>query len=411
MAQLVRSGLLVGLALLVLSGCSSVTPLGDPEFPYLPESAPQRGDILHLPTGVYVTAGQMLQAASDARIVYVGETHDNPASHRLELQVLKALAERYPHRVALGMEMLTPAQQPALDAWVAGELSEKEFLKQSKWYDIWRMNFAYYRDLFVYARDHRIPLLGLNADKQLVRAVGRHPLSELEPEQREQLPEMDLADPYQSALVESIYSGHSAGQAMLDGFQRVQTLWDETMAQNIATYMKSPLGDDVHLLVIAGGNHIRNGFGIPRRVFRRIPLSYQLIGSHELSIPAGMEDRLMDVTLPNFPMPAWDYLVYTDYETLPDQVKLGVMLADDAGKVLITGVVPGSAAAGAGIREGDQVLAIDGEAVTESFDLVYAVQQKQPGEHGELTIRRDAEELQLAVTFSVPPAHGPHAKP
>ena len=34
--------------------------------------------------------------SADARIIYVGETHDNPAAHRLELQILKAVAERYP---------------------------------------------------------------------------------------------------------------------------------------------------------------------------------------------------------------------------------------------------------------------------------------------------------------------------
>lgn len=410
MVRHLRSGLLVGLALLVLSGCCNMTRLGNPELPYPPERAPKLGDILHLPTGYYVSQAQMLQAATDSRIVYVGETHDNPASHRLELTVLKALAERYPHRVALGMEMLTPAQQPALDAWVAGQLSEKQFLKQSNWYGVWRMNFAYYRALFLFARDHQIPLIGINADKKLVHAVGRQPLQDLPPELQAELPDMDLTDPYQDALVEAIYSGHSAGKAMLDGFHRVQTLWDETMAQNIATYMKSPLGDDVHLMVMAGGNHIRNGFGIPRRVFRRLPLSYQLIGSRELSIPKGMEDRVMNVTIPHFPMPAWDYLVYTDYETLPPQVKLGVMLNEKDGRVLVAAVVPGSAAATAGLQTGDQITGIDQTKVTEEFDLVYAIQQKHPGDPGDVTVLRDGKELTLPVTFTVPPAHGKHPK-
>ena len=76
----------------------------------------------------------MLAAASDARIVYVGETHDNPASHRQELAVLQALDRRYPGGAALGMEMFTPAQQEVLDRWSAGELTEKEFLKTVRVY-------------------------------------------------------------------------------------------------------------------------------------------------------------------------------------------------------------------------------------------------------------------------------------
>ena len=53
----------------------------------------------------------MTAAITDARIIYVGETHDNPASHRQELQVLKAVAERYPGQVSLGMEMFNAGHQ------------------------------------------------------------------------------------------------------------------------------------------------------------------------------------------------------------------------------------------------------------------------------------------------------------
>jgi uncharacterized iron-regulated protein len=387
---------------LLPAGCAGMTRIGNPELPYPPPRPPQTGDILHLPTGYYVPESALLDAATDARIVYVGETHDNPASHRLELTILQALQRKHPGRIALGMEMFTPAQQQSLDRWSAGKLGEKEFIKESDWGQVWRMNFAYYRELLQFARDNHIPVLGLNADKELVRALGHDQPEELPPEQQAKLPQLDMNDPYQTALVTEIYGGHTSGQAMLDGFRRIQTLWDETMAENVARYLQSPQGEDKYLLVVAGGNHIRNGFGIPRRVFRRLPTSYLLVGSNELSIPAGMEDRLMDFTPPKFPMPAYDYLVYTDYETLPEQVKLGVMLDEQNGKVLIEAVVPGSVAEAAEIRKGDEVLELDGQNIGEVFDLVYAVQQKRPGDRGILRLRRDGQELRLEVTFRAP---------
>ncbi|MDH3454445.1 MAG: ChaN family lipoprotein, partial [Desulfuromonadales bacterium] len=98
----------------------SQPPIGNPEAPYPPAEQPALGDIYHLPTGVKVTADQMNAAITDARIVYVGETHDNPASHRLELQVLKAMVERYPGQVSLGLEMFNTSQQKALDQWSKG---------------------------------------------------------------------------------------------------------------------------------------------------------------------------------------------------------------------------------------------------------------------------------------------------
>jgi len=406
-----RSGLLLVLALLALSGCSTVTRLGNPELPYPPPRPLQIGDILHLPTGLFVDRDRMLAAVSDARVVYVGETHDNLASHRLELEILQALAERYPGRVALGMEMLTPDQQEVLDAWIAGRLNEKEFIKQSRWLEVWRLDFRYYRDLLEFAREHKIPLLGLNAGKDLVSAIGHSEPGQLEPDLQSRLPEMDLNDPYQSALVKAFYGGHTAGKAMLAGFQRVQTLWDETMAQNAAAWLQNPDHEGMHLMVMAGGNHIRNGFGIPRRVFRRIPTSYVLVGTRELSIPEGLEDREMQVQLPEFPMPAYDYLAFTDYEVLPEGVKLGVMLGEDDSGVLVQAVVPGSAAERAGLKAGDRILRLDGEEMPGNFDLIYAVQQRKPGDRGLLTFERDGEEQEVEVIFSVPEVPADHHHP
>ena len=99
----------------------------------------QIGEFAHLPTGTFVTEEELLAAVRDVRVVFVGETHDNPASHRIELLVLQTLAERWPGQVSLGMEMFNRGQQPVLDRWVAGLLSEKEFLKEVDWY---RNNFV-----------------------------------------------------------------------------------------------------------------------------------------------------------------------------------------------------------------------------------------------------------------------------
>ena len=410
MKTLLRTTLLLGLALatLLASGCAAPRMLGNPEDPYPAATAPVVGEIRHLPTGVQVSAEQMAAIATDARLIYVGETHDNPASHRIELQLLQALAERYPERTALGMEMFTPEQQPALDDWVAGRLSEKDFLKQSRWYQVWNFDFDFYRPLLQLAREKRIPVIGLNAGKELVRAVGSNSLT---PEQQQSLPQLDLTDPYQRALSEAIFAGHAAGPNGTAGFIRVQTLWDETMAESIVRYLQSEAGANRHMLVVAGGNHIRHGFGIPRRVFRRLPLSYVLVASMEIEIPASKADRLMDVEIPDFPMPAADFMVYTAYEELAkSEVKLGIMLDDSSGKVVAKGVLPESSAAQAGVKEGDVLLSLDGQPLADNFDLIYEVKQKTAGNRGVLVVERDGQQQLLEVEFEVPPAM-PHHPP
>lgn len=384
-----------------LTACTMATPpLGNPENPYPLGQSPQVGDILHVPTGTMVNEAEMLAAVSDVHIVYVGETHDNPASHRIQLGVLEAMTERWPGQVSLGMEMFTRKQQPVLDRWVAGELSEKAFLKEADWYSVWSMDFALYRDLMNYARENRIPVIGLNADKDLVKTVGRSTLAVMTEEDRLRLPKMDLADPYQTAMVEAIYGGHAAGASHLAGFQRVQTLWDETMAEGIADYLLGCLDGTRRMVVLAGGNHVRYGFGIPRRVFRRLPTSYLLVGSHEVEIPESKKGQLMDVTMPRFPMPQYDYLVYTAYEDLPgERVKLGVRMEAEDGKVVVKDVVPGSTAEKARVQAGDVILALDNEPIAENFDLIYAVGQKVKGDKGNLEVERAGEKLKLDLDF------------
>lgn len=399
-----------GFALWALTACTmSTKPLGNPENPYPLTRPPEIGEILHVPTGTLVNEAEMLAAATDAHIVYVGETHDNPASHRLELALIEAMAERWPGQVSIGMEMFTPAQQPALDRWTAGELSEKAFLKESGWGKGWSMDFALYRDILLLARDRKIPVIGINADKETVKAVGRTAPADMTEEQRAGLPQMDMTDPYQTAMVAAIFGGHAGSDNHLAGFQRVQTLWDETMAENVAGHLMTCLDGTRRMVVLAGGNHVRYGFGIPRRVYRRLPTSYVLVGNHEVEIPESKKDRQMNVELPHFPMPPYDYVVYTAYEDLPgERVKLGVRMEDAEGKVVVRDVVPGSTAEKAGIQAGDAILALDGEPVVENFDLVYAVGQKVTGDKGVLDIERGGEKLRLDLDFQpLPPMEHP----
>jgi uncharacterized iron-regulated protein len=387
-------------SLFFMTACTmSQQSIGNPEAPYPPPEKPAVGDIYHLPTGVKVIADQMNAAITDARIIYVGETHDNPAAHRLELQVLKAVAERYPGQVSLGMEMFNQEQQEVLNEWVAGKLSEREFLKTSDWYSVWTQDFTYYRDILYFARDHKIPVIGLNVTKKLRQKVGMTDLAALDEETRTQLPEMDLNDRYQKAMTEAIYADHSQRDKRLDGFMRIQTLWDETMAESVVRTLADK-GPEQRMVVMAGGNHIRFGFGIPRRVYRRLPTSYVLIGSRELVIPEEKQDKLMNVDLPRFPMPPYDYLAYTEYESLPgERVKLGVRMKGKDGKVVVEAVVPNSTADVAGVLAGDIIITLNEILIEDNFDLIYEVKQRVSGDQTTLVVERAGEQLKLDVTF------------
>ncbi len=394
---------LTALFMVFLHGCSFVSPQWDSKQPYRPAKSPVIGDILHTATGHYISRPQMFANLTHYPLIYVGETHDNPASHRLQLEILQALQASHPGQITLGMEMFNRQQQPALDKWVAGELDEKEFLRESKWFQNWGGDFELYRELLEYCRDHNIPVVGLNATKETGRKVSMTPLEKLGSDIKKTLPEMDTSDPYHRQMINEVFGVHGAGATMLESFSRRQTLWDETMAETVANYMGQNKGR--RMMVMAGGWHVVYGFGIPRRVHRRLPLPYVLVGGKNLEIPEQKRDQLMDVDIPPFPMRPVDYLVYQAYEIFtPRGVKLGVWLqeSDDRPGVQIADVEAGSAAEKAGILKLDRLLSVDGTSLRDNFDLIYALKTKPAGIPVMIKLERGSSTLEMKVDFSEP---------
>lgn len=373
--------------------------IGESEMPYAPAREPEVGDILHMPTGLYVEQEQMLRAVTDHQIVYVGETHDNPASHRLQLQVLQAMAKRYPGQVALGMEMFTPKQQAALDRWVAGELDEASFLREATWFETWGGDFGLYREIMEFCRDNDISVVGLNADKSLIRAISQNEPGELSEAIQQQLPNMGFIDEYQQAMVEAIFSAHGPVGPHTEGFKRVQTLWDQAMAENAAQFLGSEQGKGRRMVVIAGGQHVQYGYGIPRRLFRILPVSYCIVGAEEIVVPEEKKDQMMDVDMPRFPMPAYDYALYCEYEIFEGGVALGVLFGDLENKLIVEKVVDDSNAQRAGMQVGDQLRTIDGRSVQDLYDIKHQLSQNQSGDRARLVVEREGELIELELAF------------
>jgi uncharacterized iron-regulated protein len=345
---------------------------------------------LHLATGRLLAEPEALDYLCRFPVVYVGEAHDNAEDHAVQLTVLKAMAACFPGQVTLGLEMLERPFQADADAFVRGETTERDFQRvwQKSWGDI-----SYYRELLHFAREKRIPLLALNASAATRKAVREHPPTEMPPDAARDVPEIDTQDPYYRAYVEAMFSGHRKGIGA-DAFYRVQLLWDETMAETAAAYLESPAGRGRRLLVLAGGNHVRYGFGIPRRLFRRVPLPFVIVETYVHG--AGVEG-------PALPLRPADIYWSVRYRRLEgEQVRLGILIEDVGGPgVRVTGVLPGGPGHAAGLLVGDVIVSVDGTAVNEASDVIHEVGRHKRGEQGTIEVLREGVRVPLAVTYGV----------
>lgn len=220
----------------------------------------------------------MLAALARADVVFLGEQHDDPRTHRLQLAVLEGLARRREGRVVLSLEMFERDVQPALDAYLAGTSTEAEFLAASR---PWPNHRADYRPLVEFARTEGWPVIAANVPRRLAQAVSRRGLVTLD-----SVPEGDLAliasarscprDAYQKRFAETMgdMSGHGMqmtkeqSAAMVQRFYEAQCLKDETMAESIAQARAT----HNTLVVHANGSfHSDYRLGTAARVKRRLP--------------------------------------------------------------------------------------------------------------------------------------------
>jgi len=399
-----------GLAgVLLLAGCiaNRAAVNGDPENPYPPKGGAKAGEIYHLPTGLVISEDGLMDMLSGARLVCVGETHDNLSDKRVELAVIKGMYRRFPGKVAIGMEMFRTPQQGALDRWVRGELTELEFLKESKWYRSWGYDFHAYRDILLFAKENRIDVVALNPSKELQDSVRRTGRDDIPGDLRRTLPEIGETDPWQRAVLRGVFAGHSGhgdGDESFDSFLRVQLLWEETMAQRVVDYLKSPRGEGKRMVTITGGWHVTFGFGLPKKVVRRMPIPYAILLTEEISTPEQKEGRMMNVDLPRVPLLPADFRWCVPFESIDGKrVRMGVGTEEKEGRLLVGSVAPGSPAEKAGIAKGDELVAFDGKPVKESLDVFYLVGGKRDGDTASVTIRRDGAEKTLDLTFFMMP--------
>ncbi|HEY9878420.1 MAG TPA: ChaN family lipoprotein [Leptolyngbyaceae cyanobacterium] len=219
-----------------------------------------------------------LEALSSAQVVYLGETHDSPADHAAQLEIIQALVARNgQHRgrpIAIALEMFQRPFQPALDDYLAGNIDEQTLLTETEYEQRWGFPWEYYAPILRLAKDHQLPLLALNTPTEVTHKVARSGLGSLGPEDQRYIPplsEIHTDNAAYRSYIEAIFNeihGDLGSAMSFENFFAAQVLWDETMADAIATFLQQ--NPDYQVIVLTGQGHVIYGYGICDRVARRL---------------------------------------------------------------------------------------------------------------------------------------------
>ena len=208
------------------------------------------GQIIDLRSGAQVTVGQLLAELADVPVLLLGEKHDNPDHHALQLWLLQALEVRRAQGSVV-LEMLTMDQQTivaGVQKQVRLGVPPADLPKALNWNKGW--DWQQYGGLVKHILEQPYPLLAGNLNRDALMGIYRNPPKLVGVESTR----ADVT----GRLSEQIRESHcnKLPQAQLPAMLAVQQQRDRTMAKVLLDAPKPAL-------LIAGAYHARYDLGVP----------------------------------------------------------------------------------------------------------------------------------------------------
>jgi uncharacterized iron-regulated protein len=302
---------LAACALIAVAGLATVAAQA-PSAPVSSTYVPQR--VYDTRRATFSDFEMMTADLARADVVLIGEQHDDPNTHRLELAILEALARRHV-AVTLSLEMFERDVQASIDTYLSGSSTEDDFLKGSR---PWPRYTTDYRPLVEFARREQWPVVAANVPRRIAADVakgGKPAVDSLSAADRS-LAAVDLQcphDTYFDRFAEQMGSGGhqsgasaaSAADTTTERYYWAQCVKDETMAESIAAAFGKQGGKPVVVVHVTGSFHSDYGDGTGERVRRRL-------AGRRVAIVSMLPVENLDTVAPApGDLKRADYLVYT----------------------------------------------------------------------------------------------------
>ncbi|MDB5007176.1 MAG: hypothetical protein JWP45_1569 [Mucilaginibacter sp.] len=253
-----------------------------------------------------ISLNDIAKEVDKADVLFFGEEHDDSTGHYLEYSLLKHLAEKFPGKVALSMEMFETDCQTVLDEYLNGLIREKDFIRDAR---AWP-NYNDYRPLVEYAKANHIPVIAANAPGRYTSMVNRSglvSLNRLSATGLTYLPPLPI-DTATGAYYEKFFKimgGHEAMAGMQ--IYQAQNLWDATMGWSIARFLKKHA--HYKILHLNGGFHSEEKLGAVAQLKKYAP------DVRILNIAAYADDSFINPDWNKFKQMG-DYIILTDPKLL-----------------------------------------------------------------------------------------------
>lgn len=221
-------------ALIAMAACSAVD--------VAQREHPLDGKIWDVRHERFVTQAEAEAIIANADYALLGETHDNPIHHRIQLRLLELAAQRAP-KPALAMEQIDRDTGKTPPGW----------------------HWSFYEPLVAFAKEHGLRVIPANLSRAGTGPVLAQGLDALQPGEARRLAIEEVWSPERNAKLRALIVEGHCGQddPIIDKVVTVQRVRDAMMADAI---LEAP-----RAVAILGRGHAREDVGVPLYLARRAP--------------------------------------------------------------------------------------------------------------------------------------------
>lgn len=225
------------------------------------------------------TIEAVLERLDSIEVIFLGEQHDDAVGHAAQFEIFRRAVDAHltKRKIALSLEMFERDVQIVLDEYLAGLISENHLISSSR---AWTNYKTDYRPLVELAKEKKLSVIAANAPRRYVNMVsrnGRETLNGLSKDAKKWLAPLPFGEPSQAYAKKfrSLMGPSAEAQMGIEKILASQSLWDATMADSVARYLKKH--DRALVVHLNGSFHSESRLGAVEHLLRYRPKTRVLV--------------------------------------------------------------------------------------------------------------------------------------
>ena len=209
------------------------------------------------------TVDTIMSAVAVTDVIFLGELHDDAVGHAIQFEIFKRVVASHAadRKIALSLEMFERDVQIVIDEYLSGLISESHFMSSSRPWGNYKTD---YQPLVELAKQRRLPIIAANAPRRYINMVsrnGRDALNALSKDAKKWLAPLPYGEPSAaySAKFKALMGPSAEARMGIDKILASQSLWDATMADSVARFVKK--NKKALVVHLNGGFHTESRLG------------------------------------------------------------------------------------------------------------------------------------------------------